>query len=67
MKDQTIINYYKEYKYTPGQFIDMLQKKAYFAKVNNVKLNVASEMMTGKEIEEILVRADDLVSDGKII
>jgi hypothetical protein len=40
-------------------FIETLQKKCYFAKINNQKIYMNDGLKTGEEIEKMLILADD--------
>lgn len=66
MNKQDILNYFKNYGEDGRKFVQMLQEKVFFAKSHKTEVMAYHKMRTGKEIEEMLVIADDLFTEGKL-
>lgn len=49
------------YKHSVTQFIEMLQSKAYFAKLNGTKVIAHGEHRDGRQLEAMLQIADDIL------
>lgn len=50
---------WKEDYNSKTKFVEMLQNKCYFAKLNNKKVYAYDDVYTGDELEQMLIIADD--------
>ena len=66
MTKQEVKNYFNSWGKDAGMFIEMLQEKTTFAKVNHKSIMAGGKVRTGKELEEMLVIADDMFCAGEL-
>ena len=60
MNIKQVKKYYKQYNNNKRAFMSMLQGKHYIANENNTKLYLYDGLYGAKEIEKIIIIADDL-------
>lgn len=66
MTKELVIKYKNQFGGTAMQFVDMLQKKSYFAALNNRQVYAFDGLKDEKELEQMLILADDLAYEGSI-